>query len=287
MSEMMPFTFPDTGQQFRVLTIEGEPWVVAKDACDMLALSDVSMAVSTLDDDEKMQVSSNTINPGVAQGGRDPWAVNEAGLYRLIFKSRTPMAKAVQRWVFHVVLPEWRKAGAPVQRELSRREVALMIIAQEDALEAAAAQIGELTELVSTHAPKAEVFDAIVAAPEGGETIREISKEFDSIMRETELRELLVEKKIIFWTACHTCKKHRGQEVRQYQYYATYGSTMGSTLFGLRSTGVLFNDKPFAHEHQTLYVRGAGKIRIRSYILRWRAYQEEQERMATPEEGNE
>lgn len=282
MSEMTPFVFPDTGERMRVVTIEGEPWMVAADACGMLAINNTSDAVRTLDDDEKGVATVDT--PG---GPQQMAVVNEAGLYHLIFKSRKAEAKAFQRWVFHVVLPEWRKAGAPAQRELSRREIALMIIAQEDALEAAAAQIGQLTELVSTHAPKAEVFDAIVSAPVGGETLRVVSKEFDSIMKEKELRKLLVDKKIIFWTECPTCRAYRGVEVRQYQYYASYGTTPGSTLFALRSTGVLFNNTEYPHEHHTLYVRGAGKIRIRSYILRWNDYQKEIKRMATPEEGGE
>ena len=38
--------------------------------------------------------------------------VTEAGLYRLIFKSRKPVAKRFQRWVFHEVLPAIRKSGS-------------------------------------------------------------------------------------------------------------------------------------------------------------------------------
>jgi len=37
--------------------------------------------------------------------------VNEAGLYRLVFKSRKPEAKRFQTWVFNEVLPSIRKYG--------------------------------------------------------------------------------------------------------------------------------------------------------------------------------
>jgi prophage antirepressor-like protein len=37
--------------------------------------------------------------------------VTEPGLYRLIFKSRKPVAKRFQRWVLHEVLPSIRKIG--------------------------------------------------------------------------------------------------------------------------------------------------------------------------------
>jgi BRO family, N-terminal domain len=37
--------------------------------------------------------------------------LTEPGLYRLIFKSRKPVAKRFQRWVLHEVLPSIRKTG--------------------------------------------------------------------------------------------------------------------------------------------------------------------------------
>jgi len=38
-------------------------------------------------------------------------AVTEAGLYRLVFMVPSPMAKRLQRWVYHDVLPSIRKHG--------------------------------------------------------------------------------------------------------------------------------------------------------------------------------
>jgi len=38
-------------------------------------------------------------------------AVNESGLYNLIFMSRKPVAEAFRRWVTHEVLPAIRKTG--------------------------------------------------------------------------------------------------------------------------------------------------------------------------------
>ena len=37
--------------------------------------------------------------------------VNEAGLYRLVFKSRKPEAERFKTWVFNEVLPSIRKYG--------------------------------------------------------------------------------------------------------------------------------------------------------------------------------
>ncbi len=45
-------------------------------------------------------------------GSQKMLTVTEPGLYRLIFKSRKPVAKHFQRWVFHEVLPAIRKIGS-------------------------------------------------------------------------------------------------------------------------------------------------------------------------------
>ena len=99
------FENPEFGE-IRSLLIEGEPWFVAKDICGILELSDVSMTLSRLDDDEKLiQVLF------VSGQNRKIWIVNESGLYALIFQSRKPQARAFRKWVTSVVLPSIRKTG--------------------------------------------------------------------------------------------------------------------------------------------------------------------------------
>lgn len=100
------FIFNASNQQVRTVTVDSEPYFVAKDVCDILQLSDVSMAVSRLDDDEKLtQVLL------VSGQGRQMWCVNESGLYHLIFQSRKPEAKAFRKWVTAEVLPALRRTG--------------------------------------------------------------------------------------------------------------------------------------------------------------------------------
>ena len=43
----------ENSRSIRVIDINGEPWFVAKDICEILELSDVSMSVSRLEDDER------------------------------------------------------------------------------------------------------------------------------------------------------------------------------------------------------------------------------------------
>ena len=104
MSEITPFDFK--GNQLRTLTdSQGEPWFVAKDVCDILALSNATVALQSLDDDELTK-----FNLGGQHGEAN--IISEPGLYRLVMKSRKPEAKEFQRWVAHEVLPTIRKHGA-------------------------------------------------------------------------------------------------------------------------------------------------------------------------------
>lgn len=105
MNNIIPFTYES--QQVRVIKDDaGNPWWVAKDVCDVLNYSDVSMTMQILDDDEKL------IQVFLVSGqNRDLWTVSEPGLYTLIVRSNKPEAKKFKRWITHVVLPAIRKNG--------------------------------------------------------------------------------------------------------------------------------------------------------------------------------
>lgn len=97
------FTFNASNQQVRVVTINDEPYFVAKDVCDILELTNARMTVQSLDEDERCKYCLPR------QG--DTWVVNESGLYHLIFQSRKPEAKAFRKWVTAEVLPTLRRTG--------------------------------------------------------------------------------------------------------------------------------------------------------------------------------
>lgn len=87
--------------------IDGEIWFSAPDVCALLDIKNVSDAVSSLEDDEKL-VSEI---PRAGQT-RKVNMVNESGLYTLIFKSKKPSAKKFRKWVTKEVLPSIRKTGS-------------------------------------------------------------------------------------------------------------------------------------------------------------------------------
>ena len=97
------------GEEFEVRfvgTAEKPEWVAA-DVCAVLEIERHRDALREFDQDERGAVTIRT--PG---GEQETLTVTEAGLYRLIFKSRKPQAKAFQRWVMHEVLPSIRKTGS-------------------------------------------------------------------------------------------------------------------------------------------------------------------------------
>lgn len=101
------FTFNPNNAQIRVQVINDEPWFVAKDICGVLGLNNVSQALTSLDIDEKRGVIIND----VIGRNQEVRAVNESGLYSLIFQSRKPEAKSFRKWVTSEVLPAIRKTG--------------------------------------------------------------------------------------------------------------------------------------------------------------------------------
>ena len=105
-NQVQIFDNPEFGE-VRVIMKDGEPHFVAADVARVLEISNVSDALSRLDDDEKGVC--NIYTPG---GYQQMLVVNEPGLYRLIFASRKPEAKKFQRWVYHEVLPSIRKTGS-------------------------------------------------------------------------------------------------------------------------------------------------------------------------------
>lgn len=110
MNELQIFTNEEFGQ-VRVFTKENENWFVAKDVCNILDLSNPTVAIQNLDTDEVTK-----LNLGGKIGEAN--LINESGLYTLIIRSRKDEAKKFRKWVTSEVLPSIRKHGMYAQDEL-------------------------------------------------------------------------------------------------------------------------------------------------------------------------
>ena len=169
--------------RLRVLTdASGDAWFLAKDACDILGITNPSDAIrKSLDPDEVSQADPRQFLGSQTRSNQPVNIISEPGLYRLIMRSRKPEAKDFQRWLTHTVLPALRRTGtytiqptlpppAPDSREARLAQAVLdartimdqlenRIHLQEQRIQTHKSEIRELT-------PKALAFDAFTHGPE-------------------------------------------------------------------------------------------------------------------------
>jgi hypothetical protein len=102
----LTLTVPETGRTVRVVGTPEAPRFVAGDVCRALGLSHITEALKTVPESERGAVILQT--PG---GPQEVITLSEAGMYRLVFKSRKPEAEAFKTWVTADVLPAIRRFG--------------------------------------------------------------------------------------------------------------------------------------------------------------------------------
>ncbi|HDA6476569.1 TPA: phage antirepressor KilAC domain-containing protein [Staphylococcus aureus] len=109
MQELQTFNFEEL--PVRTLEVDGEPYFIGKDVADILGYANGRDALSKHvdEDDKKVLTSRNTTLENLPNRGLT--AVNESGLYSLIFSSKLESAKRFKRWVTSDVLPAIRKYG--------------------------------------------------------------------------------------------------------------------------------------------------------------------------------
>ncbi|HDI7425749.1 TPA: phage antirepressor [Staphylococcus aureus] len=109
MQELQTFNFEEL--PVRTLTVDNEPYFVGKDVAEILGYSNTRDALSKHvdEDDKEILTSRNTTLENLPNRGLT--AVNESGLYSLIFSSKLESAKRFKRWVTSDVLPAIRKHG--------------------------------------------------------------------------------------------------------------------------------------------------------------------------------
>lgn len=173
-NEIQQFDF--RGASLRTLTDKaGEPWFVAKDVCDILELTNPAVALQSLDDDEKTNLSNSYV---WSESGRRPLIISEPGLYRLVMRSRKPEAKEFQRWVTHEVLPQIHKTGGYIPTTAADDDMTILakaVMIGQRTMEAQNQQIAEQQTRIVELEPKARFADA-VAASDGTCLVGELAK---------------------------------------------------------------------------------------------------------------
>ncbi|HBW1557637.1 BRO family protein [Klebsiella pneumoniae] len=120
------FSF-ESESNIRAILIDGEPWFVAIDVIKALQLTNPTMSLKALDEDERSKFNLGR------QGNTN--IISESGLYTLILRCRDAVTPGTipyrfRKWVTSEVLPQIRKTGRYVREELSQTDKARML-AQE------------------------------------------------------------------------------------------------------------------------------------------------------------
>ncbi len=144
--------------KIRVQKINNEPWFVAKDVCEALALTNTTMVINRLDEDEVTKLN-------LGRQGETNF-VNEYGLYNLILASRKKEAKEFKRWVTHEVLPSIRKHGTymaegVIEEVLSNPDT---IIKLATSLKEERIQKMKLEQIIKENRPKVLFADSVEAS---------------------------------------------------------------------------------------------------------------------------
>jgi len=92
----------------KVIDNDNNTWFVAKDICEGLFISNVSDALTKLDEDEK----SDIVLTDTAGRPNKFTIVNESGMYGLTMSSRKKEAREFKKWLRSEVLPSIRKTGS-------------------------------------------------------------------------------------------------------------------------------------------------------------------------------
>ena len=205
------------GHDVRTVSINGNPWWILKDVCEVLDLTSPHKVAERLDEDEKGRSLIPTLG-----GEQELTVVSESGLYNVILRSDKPEARKFKRWVTHDVLPSIRKHGLYAADDLLD-DPDLFIRALTELKEvrarntALAVQVGAQERQIAEMRPKAGYFDVVLACKDAV-AISVIAKDYG-------------------WSAKHmnTFLHEKGVQFRQgriwllYQKYAGHGYACSRT----------------------------------------------------------
>lgn len=190
------------------------PWFIAKDVCDILG-TDTKDLRAILDTDEITNLDTIEVQP---TAGRAPLIISESGFYKLVLRSRKPVAKEFQRWVTHNVLPSIREHGAYMTPDTIRAALADpdTIIMLATRLKEETTQREQAQEQVRVLEPKARAYEDFCGAPDLL-TVRDAAAQLTTAglpIRECELRA---------WMLDHEWIYRHGGAYRPYAAHSTAG----------------------------------------------------------------
>lgn len=194
MNNLQIFSNEEFGQ-IRTITIDGEPWFIGRDVAVALGYKNTKDAlISHVDKLDKRIIQRSeiaTIENHIPKEvfpvnfvsgdipNRGLTAINESGLYALIFGSKLESAKRFKHWVTSEVLPTLRKTGTYTiegrKVPTTFREALICLIEDEEKIEALQNENSVLISDNERMKPK-EVFADAVTSSEDCIYMRDLAK---------------------------------------------------------------------------------------------------------------
>jgi len=213
----------------RTVTIDGEPWFVAKDVTQALGYKNSPDALKKHVDAEDRRVLQKSQNATFEIPTRGLAIINESGLYCLALSSKLPQAKAFRRWVTSVVIPNIRKHGAyatpdTLGQMMSNPQFAEALV---DALADEHSKNVKLTNQVAELAPRAHYCEMVLFSG-GAIPVSIIAKEYgmSAVVFNTLLHDLGIQYKV-------------GRTWVLYQAYANKGYMKTRTFYKLSGDSII------------------------------------------------
>jgi anti-repressor protein len=150
------------GSEVRTVMIDGKPWWVLKDVCDILEIGNSGNVAARLDEDEKGIHTVDTLG-----GKQELTVISESGLYSTMLLSRKPEAKKFKRWITHEVIPAIRKHGGyiPVGEDDDDSQImARALLIAQKTINQKNQLLEQKEKLIQEQTPKAVFADAVTAS---------------------------------------------------------------------------------------------------------------------------
>ncbi|EFH8784937.1 anti-repressor protein [Escherichia coli] len=148
----------------RAIVIDGNPWFVAKDVIKALQLTNPTMSIKSLDDDERAKFNLGR------QGETN--IINESGLYTLILRCRDAVTPGTipyrfRKWVTGEVLPQIRRTGSYIKNSPPQEERIKMVADQVANATASAVMQAMKIENKTYSAPLKPGYRSLIHSPSG------------------------------------------------------------------------------------------------------------------------
>lgn len=160
MSEIQVFNHPQFGN-IRITGSPDAPEFCAMDLCRVLGYVNGRDAVAKHVDADDVAKRDTTDSIGRIQ---QLTYVNESGMYALVLGSKMSEAKRFKHWITSEVLPAIRRTGSYAIEQLSRKQLAMMVVQAEEEKERLALVNEQQKQQLDEQRPKVIFADAVIGS---------------------------------------------------------------------------------------------------------------------------